>query len=38
VNSEGKTALDIAKGKDVKELLRTTAERPPSEKPVAVEE
>ena len=37
-NHEGETALDIAKGKDVKELLRTTAERPPSEKPVAVEE
>ncbi|MBD3850861.1 MAG: ankyrin repeat domain-containing protein, partial [Acidobacteria bacterium] len=30
-NHEGETALDIAKGKDVKELLRTTAERPPSE-------
>lgn len=38
VNSEGKTALDIAKDKDVKELLRTTAERPPSENPIDAEE
>jgi len=37
VNSEGKTALDIANGKRVKELLQTTAERPPSENPIDAE-
>jgi len=37
VNSDGKTALDIAKGKRVKELLQTTAERPPSENPIDAE-
>jgi len=37
-NHEGKTALDLAKGKEVKELLRTMAERPPSETSVGADE
>jgi len=37
-NHEGKTALDLAKGKEVKELLRTTAESRPSTDSAVAEE